>query len=193
MIRTVRRIPNRWSAMALIAATAGVLACSGLTSTPTPVQPAAPLPTAAPSAEPPAPSSATAADAAGPRVVTTTGAISVFPDGTPDAVVRRALQAALDNDFDAYAALNVRDNRDTEVVLAQLRNYQWKVFQRRVSGYIIETAPFTVNVTRRDDPGADAPGPRRHKLFLFSSKRDNPAPIILQWEEGEWRIYANSL
>jgi hypothetical protein len=173
------------------------LACSGLTSTPTPVEPAAPLPTAAPSAEPPAPSAATAAptaaDAAAPRVVTTTGAISAFPDGTPDAVVRRALQAALDNDFDAYAALNVRDNRDTEVVLAQLRNYQWKVFQGRVSGYILGTAPFTVNVTRRDDPGADAPGPRRHKLFLFSSKRDNPAPIILQWEEGEWRIYANSL
>ncbi len=121
------------------------------------------------------------------------GDISIFAEGTPDHTLLRAFQCAQADDFAGYAALNVASNRDTDIALAHLRNYQWKAFRERVAGYVMKAQPLTLRVTRRDNDGGSGPQPKRHKIFLFSTRRDNPAPITLQLEDGQWRIYANSL
>mgnify|MGYP003335002624 CR=1 FL=1 len=51
---------------------------------------------------------------------------------------------------------------------------------------------FALKLTRRD-PGRLEPNAKEVKLFFFSTARDNPAPVILRSEAGNWRIHASSL
>lgn len=124
------------------------------------------------------------------QVPEVTGTTSRFAPGTPDATLRAAFDCAMRDDFACYAALNVVSNRDGEIPLAHLRNYQWRAFRARWQSYMVAREPFTVHITRRvRDPGKTP----RIKLFLFSDERDNPAPCIFELQDGVWRIYANSL
>lgn len=123
------------------------------------------------------------------------GEVSEFAVGTPDGTLRQALRCALEiaNEsaaFDCYAALNVSTNRDTDIALAHLRNYQWKVFRQRASNYVVNSQPFTIKVTRRDPESGDG---KHVKIFLWGKARDFPAPITLQKDGGRWWIYTNSL
>jgi len=125
------------------------------------------------------------------------GQIHEFPAGTPEGTLREALRCALDiaeepAAFECYAALNVLDNTNTENSRVHLREYQWKVFRQRASGYVMSTAPFTVEITRRDT-SSSSPGKEDVKLFLRSNQRDNPAPILFRREDGHWRIHTSSL
>ncbi len=125
------------------------------------------------------------------------GRIHQFDADTPEATLREALRCALDiadeeAAFQCYAALNVLDNRNTEISLTHLRNYQWKVFRQRADGYVMSSAPFTVEITRRDLAPRSS-GPDDVKVFLRSTRRDNPAPILFRSEDGQWRIHTSSL
>jgi len=124
------------------------------------------------------------------QVPDVTGTTSRFAAGTPDATLRAAFDCAMRDDFGCYAALNVRSNRDGEIPLAHLKNYQWRSFRARWQSYVVQREPFSVHISRRvRDPGKIP----RIKLFLFSDERDNPAPCIFELQDGVWRIYANSL
>ena len=187
------------------------LACSGAATKDAPPVAASEPPTAATSApaepiaaapppsavEAPTPSRPPAAvDAPAPdRMPTKIGEVSEFAVGTPDGTLRQALRCALEitnesTAFDCYAALNVSTNRDTDIALAHLRNYQWKVFRQRASNYVVNSAPFTIKVTRRDPENGDG---KHVKIFLWGKARDFPAPITLQKDGGRWWIYTNSL
>ena len=126
------------------------------------------------------------------------GVIREFVPGTPDATLREAFKCALELDneagFACYAALNVDANHDNDIATAQLRNYQWKWFRQRAGSYVVEQADkaFAIKVTRRE-PGAVAASDTQAKVFLFSTARDNPTPVMFKREAGQWRIYANSL
>ncbi|MSP92099.1 MAG: hypothetical protein EXR79_09915 [Myxococcales bacterium] len=125
------------------------------------------------------------------------GPIKAFPNGTPDWLVRAAFKCALDYTdeaagFDCYQKLNVELNRDNDNALTHLRLYSWKYFRQRAASYIVSTEPFTLKVTRRDPTSIDG-NSKTVKVFLYSRHRDNPAPIILRREAGQWRVYANSL
>ncbi|MBM4345326.1 MAG: hypothetical protein FJ100_18295 [Deltaproteobacteria bacterium] len=126
---------------------------------------------------------------------TRVGDISEFPPGTPDGIVRQALHCAIDiaeesSAFQCYAQLNVVGNRDTDIAISHLRNYQWKVFRQRAASYVLAANPFTVRVTRRDPENGDG---KHVKVFLFSKARDFPAPITLQKDGNRWWIYSSSL
>lgn len=130
-------------------------------------------------------------------IPTALGLVDSFAEGTPDAVVRAAFRCAVeigdDNDaFKCYAALNVADNRDTDISLLHLRTYQWKVFRQRAPAYVVSEKPFTLKVVRRDPEKAPADA-KHYKLFIHSRERDFPAPITLRRDGGRWLIYANSL
>lgn len=170
-----------------------------------PAQPAEPAPAAEPAksaepakpAEPSGPVQPAPAPAEPAAIPSALGMTDAFPAGTPDEVLRAAFGCALDiqsedKAFNCYAALNVADNRDTDISLAHLRSYQWKVFRQRAAGYVVSEKPFTLKVMRRDPEKAPA-GLRDYKIFLHSRLRDYPAPISLRFEQGRWRIYANSL
>ena len=152
-------------------------------------------PEAAPAKAPP-PAAAPLDDQMPPaHMPTKIGDISDFPYGTPDGLLRNALHCALDiaadgEAFDCYAALNVSTNRDTDIALAHLRNYQWKVFRQRAANYVVAEKPFTVRVTRRDPDSGDG---KEVKLFLYGKGRDFPAPITLRRDGSRWQIYTNSL
>lgn len=123
------------------------------------------------------------------------GEITEFPFDTPDGLVRAALHCALDiaddgSAFHCYAALNVSTNRDNDIALAHLRNYQWKVFRQRAANYVLSDKPFTIKVTRRDPDNGVGP---RVKLFLWGKGRDFPAPITVQRTGSVWQIFTNSL
>jgi len=124
------------------------------------------------------------------------GPVSEFPKGTPLGILREAFYCALElgesEGFDCYMKINVSLNRDTDLARRHLRRYQWRYFRDRASSYVSRSQPFTVEVTRytpRDWEGVRA----GFKVFLASSKRDNPAPITFRKEEGVWQIYSNSL
>lgn len=164
-----------------------------------PAQPAEPAKPAEPPkpAEPSGPAQPTPGPSGPAAIPNALGMTDVFPAGTPDEVLRAAFGCALDipsddKAFNCYAALNVADNRDTDISLAHLRSYQWKVFRQRAAGYVVSEKPFTLKVMRRDPEKAPAEL-RDYKIFLHSRLRDYPAPISLRFEQGRWRIYANSL
>jgi hypothetical protein len=126
-----------------------------------------------------------------------TGLVKQFTPGSTDAVIRDAFKCALDfpdeaSGFQCYAALNVESNRDNDIAVGQLRNYQWRFFRQRASGYLQEGQGFAFLVTRRD-PGKVEATAKEAKVFLRHKSRDNPAPITLRKENGVWKIYANSL
>lgn len=150
-----------------------------------PVEAARPTTSPRPSAEP-TDGSALLPDQVPPVIGTT----SQFARGTPDATLRAAFACAAADDFACYAALNVRSNRDSEMAIAHLKNYQWRLFRERWQGYVIRKEPFSLHITRRVIEPGRIP---RIKLFLFSDGRDNPAPCIFELQDGAWRIYANSL
>jgi hypothetical protein len=123
-------------------------------------------------------------------------AVAVFAPGTPIAVVRAAFACALERGdsagFDCYAALNMLGNRDNATAREHLRRYQWSHFRKWAPTYVLPGKGFSVLVTRRD-PATTTAETREVKLYLWSNKRDHPAPITLRREAGGWRIYANSL
>jgi hypothetical protein len=126
------------------------------------------------------------------------GVVREFAPGSPDATLREAFKCALEMGdaagFECYAALNVDSNHDNDIATGQLRNYQWRWFRQRAASYLVEDKDkvFAIKVTRRDPARLDS-NAKEVKIFLFSSARDNPAPVILRREAGAWRIYANSL
>lgn len=126
------------------------------------------------------------------------GVVREFAPGSPDATLREAFKCALEMGdaagFECYAALNVDGNHDNDIATGQLRNYQWRWFRQRAASYVIEDKDktFGLKVTRRD-PARLEPNTKEVKIFLFSTARDNPTPVILRREAGSWRIYANSL
>jgi hypothetical protein len=145
----------------------------------------------------PEPPPATPSKPAEPSLATGIGVVSEFPAGTPDAVLREAFHCALEVSGDAdgfacYARLNVALNRDNENALVHLKTYQWRYFRQRAPTYLTSARPLAVRVTRRDAPVIES-GQKSVKMFLKSSERENPAPITFRFEDGEWRIYANSL
>lgn len=120
------------------------------------------------------------------------GIVKVFPAGTPDGLLREAFRCALESlesvGFDCYARINVESNRDNDIALQQLRNYQWRKFRERAPTYLMGgDKEFAVEVTRRDQ------GKDETKIFLRSTKRDYPAPITLRRTPEGWQIYVNSL
>lgn len=126
-----------------------------------------------------------------------TGLVKQFVPGSTDAVIRDAFKCALDfadetQGFQCYAALNVESNRDNDIAIGQLRNYQWRFFRQRATGYLQEGQGLAFLVTRRDPGKVDATA-KEAKVFLRHKQRDNPAPITLRKEAGVWKIYANSL
>ncbi|MFZ4578314.1 MAG: hypothetical protein ACOYOB_07950 [Myxococcota bacterium] len=188
------------------------------TAEPTATEPAKPAPpkeTAPPAAERPAPPPAdedtrpepddkrpepppaVPPKAVEPSLATAIGVVSEFPAGTPDGVLREAFRCALEASGDAegfacYARINVEANRSNDIALMHLKTYQWRYFRQRAPSYLVGTKPFSVRITRRDAPTIES-GMKSVKMFLKSSERENPAPISLRLEDGEWRIYANSL
>lgn len=164
-----------------------------------PAKPAEPVGPAKPDApaEPAKPADPAAPPAAAVAIPTLIGLVDSFAEGTPDALVRDAFRCAIDiadegNAFKCYAALNVADNRDSDISLLHLRSYQWKVFRQRAPSYVVSAAPFTLKVTRRDPDKAPADA-KNYKLFIHSRDRDFPAPITLRKDAGRWLIYTNSL
>lgn len=166
-----------------------------------PAKPAEPAPSEAPGAAvtpaPPAPQPSTEPPSPPVAIPTQLGLVDVFAEGTPDAVVRAAFRCAVEigdegDAFKCYAALNVTDNRDSDISLLHLRTYQWKVFRQRAAAYVVSEKPFTLKVTRRDPEKAPADA-KNYKMFIHSRDRDFPAPITLRRESGRWFIYANSL
>ena len=184
-------LPGTWApriAMALAALAGLSLAASPALAKSKPKKPPSTSPDAAPPAPPPEP-----VDDGASRV----GAVKAFPNGTPDWLVREAFKCALDytdeaSGFDCYQKLNVELNRDNDNALTHLRLYSWKYFRQRAASYVMSTDPFTLKVTRRDPSRIDGAS-KTVKVFLYSRHRDNPAPIILRREAGQWRVYANSL
>lgn len=161
---------------------------------PAPPSQPAPPPTPTAPAQPAGPAAPPPAAVAIPTVL---GLVDAFTEGTPDAAVRAAFRCAIDiaNEdaaFKCYAALNIADNRDSDISLLHLRSYQWKVFRQRAPGYVVSEKPFTVKVMRRDPETAPADA-KHYKLFLHSRDRDFPAPITLRRDAGRWLIYSNSL
>lgn len=133
--------------------------------------------------------------------------VRTFPPGTPEATLREMLRCGAEMRdesaaFDCYLKLQVEGNRDTEVAVAQVKHYSWKVFRSRAQSYLVPPKDpakpeVVVKITRRE-PEKCQTAPVDGKLaqckfYLESAVRDMPAPVTFQWEDGQWRIFSSSL
>ena len=137
---------------------------------------------------------ATSAYAAGSREQ-----ISKPEAGTPDAVIQKALLAAINPDesagFQAYLDLVHPDQKSTEKAITQLRRYSWNRFRKQAHDYIVKGTKADFIVTRRD-PEKIEKNTKQVRIFLApvaNTKRSYPTPIRMQRENGKWLITANSL
>jgi hypothetical protein len=114
--------------------------------------------------------------------------------GTPEEVVARLLEAGTSDDFDGfydklchpdYCHQIPTDRKDKKV-------YMWTRFTKFVASYYTNAGARSFEVTSTQPPTLEA-GTDEIKLFLKSSKRDMPVPVVLRKDKGEWKVANCSL
>ncbi len=110
--------------------------------------------------------------------------------GTPEHTVVRAIQAALDQDFDTYIALVDESEKPTNQAVQEIKRYSWARFVRQVDWYLESHKPITFIATKLQDMGDGTV-----KLFLKRIKKQPsmPAPVHLRKKGNGYTIITNSL
>jgi hypothetical protein len=115
--------------------------------------------------------------------------------GSPEWIVLKTLEAGMDNDFegwyDAYChsdyCLGTTRNKNNFV------KYTWKRFLKWVDSYFVDKTQRSFKVVRTSPDDFDDTT-REIKLFIHSSKRDMPVPIIIRKDkDGTNKVFNSSL
>jgi hypothetical protein len=111
--------------------------------------------------------------------------------GSFEEVIIKAIEYAQTDDWDSYVTLCHPDFIGDSQRQKELKHYDWKRFTKWASSYFIE-GKKKVKITKQEPEEIKA-SDEKVKVFLFSSKRDNPTPIVLKKHDGKWKIFSNSL
>lgn len=114
--------------------------------------------------------------------------------GSPEEVVAKLLEAGSNDDFDGfydrlchpdYCHQIPTDRKDK-------KTYMWSRFVKFVASYYTNAGTHAFQVTSTQPPTLEA-GTTEIKLFIKSSKRDMPVPVVLRKDKGDWKVVNSSL
>lgn len=115
---------------------------------------------------------------------------------SPEFVIQRTLEAGVKGDFEGWYGtwchvdycLGTPRNKD------QFLLYRWKQFVKFADSYVVDAAKTSYRVTHTTPATFDDASATELKVFVKSTRRDNPSPIILRKDEkGAWKVFNMSL
>ncbi len=114
--------------------------------------------------------------------------------GSPEATVAALLEAGNADAFDTfYRSLCHPDYcHGIPTDEKDKKTYMWTRFVKYAASYYTNAASRSFEVASTVPPTLEA-GTTEFKLFLKSSKRDMPVPVVLKKDKGEWKVFNCSL
>lgn len=116
-------------------------------------------------------------------------------EGSPEWAVQKTLDAGRRDDLAGWFKDFCHPDLciDTPTNRADMEKYTWKRFRKFVDSYLVDPAKLSFKVVKAEPSDFDDKAPQV-KLFLHSSKRDMPAPIVLKKDaSGRFKVFSLSL